>query len=540
MMVNMKIKKIPLFVALPLLSFYSCAYGAAFHVGPEQIYPAIGDVPWELLDPGDSVYIHWRSDPYHEKWVIGRSGTELAPIVVSGVKGPNGELPIISGENATTRSALNYTNESRGLIKIGSSNIPADTLPTHIVLENLDLRSARPPFSFINDHGQQESYSSNAASVYVEKGQNLTIRNCIIQDSGNGIFVGAFDGQTQDILIEGNKIFGNGIVGSYYQHNTYTAGINVTYQYNYMGALRSGAGGNNLKDRSAGLVVRYNWIENGNRQLDLVDAEDSDNLVNHPAYRKTFVYGNVLLEGEGEGNSQMVHYGGDSGNESIYRKGTLFFYNNTLMSTRSGNTTLLRLSSNDEFAAVSNNIVHVSAEGSRLALLARNGQLEIRNNWFKTGYRVSHDSFSGVLTDNGSSIVGADPAFQDPAHGNYHLQEISGARDGGTVLAPELLSAHPLSRQYLSHFDSEERHDDGSLDVGAFEYYHILAGDVDNSGGIDLADVILSLQVASGVSTESVLSDADIGGDQRIGIEEALYGLTINKDASPASPQKIY
>ena len=38
----------------------------------------------------------------------------------------------------------------------------------------------------------------------------------------------------------------------------------------------------------------------------------------------------------------------------------------------------------------------------------------------------------------------------------------------------------------------------------------------------------------------ALLSDADIGGDQRIGIEEALYGLTINKDASPALPQKIY
>ena len=200
MTLNMKIKKIPLLVAVPLFFFYSCVYGTEFNVGPGQTYSAIGDVPWELLDPGDSVYIHWRSDPYHEKWVIGRSGTELAPIVISGVKGPNGELPIISGENATTRPALNFTNESRGLIKIGSSNIPADTTPSYIILENLDLRSARPPFTFSNDHGQLETYSSNAASVYVEKAQHLTIRNCIIQDSGNGIFIGAFDGETKTSL----------------------------------------------------------------------------------------------------------------------------------------------------------------------------------------------------------------------------------------------------------------------------------------------------------------------------------------------------
>ncbi len=523
----MKINNFLIFVAVPLFFFYSCAYGAEFHVGPGQTYPAIGDVAWESLDPGDLVYIHWRTDAYHEKWVIGRSGTELAPIIVSGVKGPNGELPVISGENATTRPALNYTNESRGLIKVGSSNIPADTTPTYLVIENLDLRSARPPFTFTNDHGQLETYSNNAASVYVEKAQHLTVRNCIIQDSGNGIFIGAFDGATQDILIEGNRIFGNGIENSYYQHNTYTAGINVTYQYNYMGALRGDAGGNNLKDRSAGLIVRYNWIENGNRQLDLVDAEDSDNLVNHPAYGKTYVYGNILLEGDGEGNSQMVHYGGDSGNESIYRKGTLYFYNNTLMSTRTGNTTMIRLSTDDEFADVHNNIVHVSAPGSRLALVASNGQLEIRNNWFKTGYRVSHDSFTGILTDNSSSIVGADPAFEDLTQNNYHLQENSGAKDAGTALPPEVLLTHPLTTQYVSHTESEERHDDGSVDVGAFEYWHILAGDVDNSGSIDLADIILSLQVTAGLSPESVLSDADIGGDQKIGMEEALHLLGI-------------
>ena len=47
---------------------------------------------------------------------------------------------------------------------------------------------------------------------------------------------------TQDILIESNYIYDNGIVGRYYEHNTYTAAIGITYQYNVMGALRAGAG----------------------------------------------------------------------------------------------------------------------------------------------------------------------------------------------------------------------------------------------------------------------------------------------------------
>lgn len=114
--------------------------------------------------------------------------------------------------------------------------------------------------------------------------------------------MGAFNGVTQDILIEKNYIYDNDIIGSNYEHNTYTAAIGITYQYNHMGRLREGAGGNNLKNRSAGLTVRYNWIEDGNRQLGLVDAEDSTHLVNHPSYDTAHVYGNVLLEGDGELN----------------------------------------------------------------------------------------------------------------------------------------------------------------------------------------------------------------------------------------------
>ena len=230
------------------------------------------------------------------------------------------------------------------------------------------------------------------------------IRNCILSDSGNGLFIGAYDGDTQDILIEGNWIHGNGNVGSVFEHNTYTAAIGIVYQSNRFGPLRAGAGGNNLKDRSAGLVVRYNWIEGGNRQLDLVDAEDSDVLVNHPSYRETFVYGNVLIEPDGAGNSQIVHYGGDSGATAIYRKGILHFFHNTVVSLRSGNTTLLRLSTDDESADVRNNVLYVAAAGNRLAMLDADGALALSHNWTKPGWVASHGGLSGVIDDDGTGV----------------------------------------------------------------------------------------------------------------------------------------
>src|SRR6185503_15289607 len=138
--------------------------------------------------------------------------------------------------------------------------------------------------------------------------------------------------------------------------------------------------GNNLKDRSAGLVVRYNWIEAGNRQLDLVDGEDSSSIRNDPRYRETHVYGNVLIEPDAAGNRQITHYGGDSGGTASYRKGVLYFYHNTVVSTRTDRTTLFRLSTNEEHCDARNNIVYVTAAGNTLALIDDTGALSVSHN----------------------------------------------------------------------------------------------------------------------------------------------------------------
>ena len=445
------------------------ARGAVYDIGPGQPLAAIGDAPWATLAPGDEVRIHWRMQPYREKWVIGRAGTAAAPIVVRGVLGPGGERPIVSGDGATTPDPLDYTGEQRGVVKVGTSNVPADTLPAYIVIENLDVRSAHPSYSFTDDHGAAQVYTNNAAAIYVERAQHLVIRNCVLSDSGNGLFVGAFDGDTRDILIEGNWIQGNGNAGSLFEHNTYTAAIGIVYQANRFGPLRAGANGNNLKDRSAGLVVRYNWIEGGNRELDLVDAEDSDVLVNDPSYRETFVYGNVLIEPDGAGNSQIVHYGGDSGTTAIYRKGILHFFHNTVVSLRTGNTTLLRLSTDEETADARNNVLYVAAAGSRLAMLDADGVLALSHNWTKPGWVASHSGLSGVIGDDGTGVTGMAPGFADAAAQNYHLVEASNAVDAGGPLHPDTAPDHAPVWQYHEHQAVEPRPGDGAPDLGAFE-----------------------------------------------------------------------
>ncbi|MHC4599018.1 MAG: right-handed parallel beta-helix repeat-containing protein [Planctomycetota bacterium] len=447
-----------------LLLLAAPAFAVEHDVGPGRTYTELDTVPWHTLAPGDTVTIYWRSVPYRTKFVLCVVGTSAQPITVRGVVDANGARPVISGDGALTPFPLNYWNEDRGVIKIGGANTPADTMPAYIVVENLDVRSARPAYSYTGDDSASHTYASNAAAIYVEKGINLTIRNCVLQDCGNGFFC-AWQGS--NVLVERCTILNNGIAASIFEHNNYTEANGITFQFNRFGPLRAGCLGNNLKDRSAGCVIRYNWIEGGNRQLDLVD---SGNLNGDAKYGTTHVYGNVLVEPDGAGNSQIVHYGGDSGNLLQYRKGTLFFYNNTVVSTRAGNTTLFRLSSVDESCDCRNNVFYVTATGDRLALMNSDGVLDLTHCWFKPGWVDTHGALNGTINDAGNHVTGSDPGFNDFPSQDFHLPGGSPCVDKGTSLHAAVASTHPLTWEYLEHAGSLARASDGNLDLGAFEF----------------------------------------------------------------------
>lgn len=442
-----------------LAALSSTAFATDYHVGPGQPLASIGAVPWESLLAGDTVFIHARPTPYAEKWVLNRVGTAQAPVTVRGVPDANGALPVILGEGATTRGQLNAWNEERGIIKVGGSNSPPDGTPAWVVIEGLHLRRARGAFTGRNG---ASSYATNAAAIYVEKGDHVTVRGCELEDSGNGLFVAS---ASTDVTVEGNFIHGNGNPGSIYEHNTYTEARGIVYQGNRFGALCAGCGGNNLKDRSSGTVIRYNWIEGGNRQLDLVDSAA---LSADPAYATTFVYGNVLLEHDGDGNSQLVHFGGDSGTLGDYR-GTLYLWNNTVISERVTNTTLVRLSSAGQTADVRNNLLYVSAAGSKLAWLDGAGTVLHGGNWLKPGAAASFSGGAGPVTLVGADVLAASPGFVAEGAQDYRLTATSSARDAAAALT-SATTAYPLTRQYLRHQQTELRPVDGALDIGAFEF----------------------------------------------------------------------
>lgn len=213
------------------------------------------------------------------------------------------------------------------------------------------------------------------------------------------------------------------------------------------------------------MIVRYNWIEGGNRCLDLVDAQHTDKT----EYSNTYVYGNVLVTPDDRGNNQVVHYGGDSGNTDRYRKGTLHFFHNTVVSHRTGTTVLFRLSTADESVQCRNNIFYVSAAPRHLAILSGAGRAELFCNWIKPGWRVSHDGQGGQV-QSGEQLVGGDaPGFINPESGDYRLTAGSAAAHAGQPLPAALRQQHPVDFQYVPHRGQAPRRPGKSLSLGAFE-----------------------------------------------------------------------
>lgn len=504
---------------------------STYDVGPGLAYTSVNAVPWETLGPGDTVQIHWRPEAYHEKVLISTSGTAQEPIRVVGVAGPQGELPVINGQNATTRAQANYPfsgTQDRGLITITrDAGHDYGYKPSYIVIEGLDLRNANKLYTFTDKQGAQRTFTDNAASIFIERGEHIDIKNCTITGSGNGLFVASGDEEaviSRDILVTGNDIYGNGNVGSDRHHNVYTAASGMVFEYNHFGDLRPGALGAGLKDRSAGTVIRYNWIEGGARLLDLVDPEDSPNLMTQePSFHDTYVYGNVFLN-RPEDAGNLIHYGGDSGVTSVYRKGTLHFYNNTVIvelnQQQFYNTTLLQPDTNDERVVLDNNIfltrsATAGATPTQFNLVASYGKIDVGTNWISPGWLVS-SAFGGFQgTINGTeNFIPADGAANDPGFvsidgKNYHLLDTSICVDKSKTVTGAL----ELNAQYVATASSEPRVVYGGvMDLGAFE------STGDSPDPVNAAPTIAtsaraSLALVKGTTVTLTVLGADDGGE---------------------------
>lgn len=428
-----------------------------YEVGPGAPLPALADVPWARLTPGDSVLVRWRAEPYRERVLLNARGRPDAPIRLQGVPGPNGALPVIDGQDATIAPGIAGLESGRSIVQVGVGDPEPDERPAHLEIVGLEIRGGRSTHQFRDAAGASHPYSSFAAALYVKRATHLTVRQCRLLDSGNGLLVASSDrSASSHILIEGCEIAGNGNPGSTQEHNSYTAAQGMEFRGNYLGPLLPGARGNNLKDRSSGLIVTHNWIEGGNRQLDLVNGEDSRHIRRDPAYHEAHVYNNVLLELGNDGNPQVVHYGGDTGAAADYRGGTLHFWHNTVVSWRTDGTVLFKLSTDAERVDLRNNLFHRGAATGRLSLVDEAGDVDAGVNWISAGWKPRMAGDQPARWHTGTLHIGADPGFSKDPRASLTLAPGSPCLQAAAPLPPEALarfapaSFHPKVRERVS------------------------------------------------------------------------------------------
>lgn len=419
-----------------------CGAGMAraetYDVGPGHAFEAITDVPLETLGPGDIVRVHWRSEPYRERFGIDSAGTLDAPIVIRGVADEDGRRPVLDAENAIEGHAAHV----RGVIHIVGD-------AAYVVVENFEIRNANAT----------SGLEDNSAGIFAPGGRNLTFRNLDLHHNGNGFFSWH---ESSDVLVEGCHIHENGNVDSQYEHNVYTESDGITFQHNILSPLRAGALGNNLKDRSRHAVIRYNWIEGGNRCLDLVEAEDGTWSYDEAS---DYVYGNVMIKLDETSQSQMIHYGGDNGSAPDRQR--LHLFHNTMYSDRPGNTTLLFVNA-AAWVGAHNNVFH--GTGEALELIDPDDSaaavIELGANWITEGWLLG--SPDAAVTGQDGLLEGADPGLLGiPTQ--FAPIEGSAVIDAGLDL-PEALADHPVDQVFAGLGVVMVREDPGSPDLGAFAW----------------------------------------------------------------------
>lgn len=426
-------KRMALFILVILLCNYKPAFADIYDIGADYKYKQLADVNWDSLQPGDAVQIHWRKDPYHEKIIIRCSGTEDNPIVIRGVKHPTYGLPVLDGKNARQFQKLDSIEGGRRALIIIGGKTSAD----NIIIQGLELRNANNTQKY-RQGKKTISYGHNAAGVYVKKSKNTHIKDCIIHSCCIGVQTSYYPGVDR-VTLSSNYIYNNGdFTRKRWGHNVYLCANKTLVQFNRFGKLYSD--GNNIKDRSQHLVVRYNWIEGAwSYQLDLVEYEK---YLNASAY----VYGNVIVQGTVVANPKMIHFGGDDGGS---RGGILYFFNNTVHAKSGRLEAFFSINKFDCRAILINNCFL-----GKPRIWIGNGYVTGSNNLFPPGSNIN-----GFI----NTVFGGVEQILKNKKIPYFPKSNSLLVNRGKNLSQKI--------QYmpLPYYGKEKRPFDGRIDIGAYE-----------------------------------------------------------------------
>jgi hypothetical protein len=577
------------------LALATTGHAATYEVGPGLLRTRLRDVPWANLQPGDFVNIHPTPGGYHEKIQISASGTAAAHIVIRGIPDATGALPVIDGQNAIEDPAYDprhpkFTEWSVILVSPRQSTYVYGAYHiSYVDIENLSIRNASytgdGSITYTDKSGTVRGYGAFAAGIYVEWAHDLTIRGCEISNCGNGIFANSKTqgGQvTRRLLIEKNYLHDNSnppianpadpegvpLSNGFGEHHIYVECAGSIIQYNRFGGLRPGARGTAIKNRSSGIVIRYNeFVMNGQSNvIAMPNAQGGIDDINlQPDYLDAYVYGNLITIEDYIGGMTAFMWGAFDG-APLYLEGhrrTLYLYHNTIINHHAG-LALLLLSgasytsnatiTNPTYENVDcrNNIIYTDpALQSSIYNAFRfinhgttngGGDITLGKNWISPGWSKTTPAqiWSGALLGTEGLIVGDADGLNDP-----HLADLDGrdyhAVSGSNILdaaGPPPLSALPgnaVTLEYLSPQSFKNRAVLGTAsDLGALES----TGDPPLPRGIlQLSSATYSVLENAGSVTITITRTGGSAGNVGIGVGTpgGIQTATVNSDYAPQS-----
>jgi hypothetical protein len=433
-----------------------------------------------MVNPGDEVRIaygvyHVQTADDAKHWFRRPSGNVNGqPIRITGVPGPNGEMPVFDA----TGQAI-----ERGVFYIWND-------VSNYVFENLEIRNARG----------QDVLSNNAAAAYIG-GTNITFRNCYSHHNDNGWFSTTSASNT---LLENCETAYNGKVGGGdMTHNHYMASQSLTVRGCY---IHDSTEGQNFKSRATGVVFEYNWLEKAaSYEWELASNNKGNSLL----------IGNVIIKRPGSGNRRIVQL--SDGTVTDATSGTLTLINNTIISSGANDPYVTSINVATANVVLYNNVF--AGASARLLDWQGTGTATGSNNWMPNGTTVP----AGVI----ASLFGTDPGFVNAAGKDYHLLAWSPLRNSALNTPQWLnwLSAWEVrvpDKEYLAAARTKGRLADATLDIGAFEG-PLWPGDINNDGGVDVVDLLYfvdSFGLATGDPGYNPL--CDLNGDDSVDVVDLL------------------
>jgi hypothetical protein len=285
-------------------------------------------------------------------------------------------------------------------------------------------------------------------------------------------------------MVDSNDFRNNGVPGSFHYHNAYVEALRTTYQFNRFDSPKSGSAGANLKDRSAGLVVRHNYFRGGARMLDAVDPETGGpQLVQTPEWKSgDYVYGNVWINPHA---TTPMHFGYDV--QAEFSRHTLYWYYNTAVNvnTQQGGRwrTVWFKTEGVPKIHIANSIFHnwspSGGNPGEMWLLTEEyssgTRIDLKANWFtdhtQMVYSAGGAPTNATVIDWDQRLKGPDPKFADIATEDLRLDPDSTCRHQAIRLG---LTGWPLKEHIPLHsYDSptgtwQDR--PSRVDLGASEF----------------------------------------------------------------------